>query len=261
MAKQFGTPSQMSTTSVSADPPLSSVHQGKRKRALFESCDSHALIGVDMHEITSQSVLPSFDSLHSTIESLGPRAPSLSSQPLVIGSKRKRDSKSDSSALPDAVHHLPHRQWTPSGVVRGPSLSTPPDLPQTDPSLYSECLIQPYPVSELTPAFLQSLVWPSDLAHVPPPAVLKGSNYVPVELRGCNACYGALDKGKLPALALANHNWMGPQPLELRELTMMEQIVCSRYRTCIYIFSLTGSAGSVCFSQQNPLYPHKTCSL
>jgi hypothetical protein len=46
----------------------------------------------------------------------------------------------------------------------------------------------------------------------------------------CSTCLNALNRGRVPQLALANGRWIGSVPFELSELTFAEQQVVARYR-------------------------------
>ncbi|KAF8236101.1 hypothetical protein L208DRAFT_1253148 [Tricholoma matsutake] len=43
------------------------------------------------------------------------------------------------------------------------------------------------------------------------------------ELNLCNSCLSMLQRQKTPALALANHSFLGPMPPELKDLTSIEE--------------------------------------
>jgi hypothetical protein len=54
----------------------------------------------------------------------------------------------------------------------------------------------------------------------------------------CTTCCKCLSKGDLPALAIANDNWLGDVPPELSELTVAEQLLISPYRYRNIVFKL-----------------------
>ncbi|EIW81883.1 hypothetical protein CONPUDRAFT_53439, partial [Coniophora puteana RWD-64-598 SS2] len=56
-----------------------------------------------------------------------------------------------------------------------------------------------------------------------------------VVLSMCSVCKRDLSKSKLPRLALANNNYLGPVPAELHDLTVVEEamIALCRPKTCI----------------------------
>ena len=58
-------------------------------------------------------------------------------------------------------------------------------------------------------------------------------------LQICGECHPALEKNKVPCLALANGSYRGKLPDQFNDLTQIEEMVCAKYRnivhiTCIY---------------------------
>jgi hypothetical protein len=51
-------------------------------------------------------------------------------------------------------------------------------------------------------------------------------------LATCENCFSFLKRGKLPRLALPNHNFLGPVPGELTDLTMIEEAMIARCAKC-----------------------------
>lgn len=61
----------------------------------------------------------------------------------------------------------------------------------------------------------------------------------------CRSCNSSLRKGKLPALALANHTYLGPVPPELQDLTVVEECMIARCRAKCEIIHLLEEGGNV----------------
>ncbi|KAF9056764.1 hypothetical protein BDP27DRAFT_1146750, partial [Rhodocollybia butyracea] len=69
-------------------------------------------------------------------------------------------------------------------------------------------------------------------------------------------CFSFLTRGKLPRLALNNGLYRGELPDELKDITWVEEMACSLYRTTAHVSRLYGST-----SEENPLYIHgNTCA-
>lgn len=72
----------------------------------------------------------------------------------------------------------------------------------------------------------------------------------------CAECQSALGKCKLPHLALNNGLYRGELPEDLKDITWVEEMACSLYRTTAHVARLYGSS-----SEENPLYIHgNTCA-
>lgn len=54
----------------------------------------------------------------------------------------------------------------------------------------------------------------------------------------CPECHGALRKGKVPALSLANKTYLGPIPDELRDLTVIEEAMIAQSRAKCWVIQL-----------------------
>lgn len=65
-----------------------------------------------------------------------------------------------------------------------------------------------------------------------------------IVLRFCQSCYGSLCRDKLPRLALANHLYVGEVPLELKELTIVEEALLALCRAKVTIITLNGAASN-----------------
>jgi hypothetical protein len=64
----------------------------------------------------------------------------------------------------------------------------------------------------------------------------------------CTSCYNCLSKNKLPALAIANGNYYGDIPNELKCLTICEQVLVSNVRAVVYAYSLRDGGGRLAHS-------------
>ncbi|KAJ7620674.1 hypothetical protein B0H17DRAFT_894390, partial [Mycena rosella] len=54
----------------------------------------------------------------------------------------------------------------------------------------------------------------------------------------CCRCSNALKNGKVPSLAVANHNYLGPVPAELQSLTVVEEAMIALCRAKCWIVQL-----------------------
>ncbi|KAA1479919.1 hypothetical protein DENSPDRAFT_757329, partial [Dentipellis sp. KUC8613] len=74
----------------------------------------------------------------------------------------------------------------------------------------------------------------------------------------CNSCLTALNKGKIPSLALVNGNWLGDIPPQLQGLSWIEKMLISRvsHNRCIVRVHSSGQwkmkANAVFFSTPTP---------
>ncbi|KIO21672.1 hypothetical protein M407DRAFT_80103, partial [Tulasnella calospora MUT 4182] len=72
----------------------------------------------------------------------------------------------------------------------------------------------------------------------------------------CEDCHESLNKGKMPRFALANGLYRGVLPDEFRDLTWVEEMVCSIYRTTAHVTRLYQSSNPA-----DPLVFHgNTCA-
>ncbi|KAE9398094.1 hypothetical protein BT96DRAFT_777026, partial [Gymnopus androsaceus JB14] len=65
-----------------------------------------------------------------------------------------------------------------------------------------------------------------------------------VELYLCASCHTALSQGKMPRLALNNYMYRGELPEYLRDITWVEEMACSLYRTTAHVARIFGSSSS-----------------
>ncbi|KAJ7205792.1 hypothetical protein GGX14DRAFT_397490 [Mycena pura] len=54
----------------------------------------------------------------------------------------------------------------------------------------------------------------------------------------CTSCYSSLKNKKMPPLSLANKNFLGPVPEELKDLTVIEEAMIARCRSKCWIVQL-----------------------
>jgi hypothetical protein len=59
-----------------------------------------------------------------------------------------------------------------------------------------------------------------------------------ISLSLCKDCHFALRKGKVPALSMANLNYLGPVPKELSDLTVVEEAMIARCHSKCWIIQL-----------------------
>ncbi|KAE9391589.1 hypothetical protein BT96DRAFT_749375, partial [Gymnopus androsaceus JB14] len=64
----------------------------------------------------------------------------------------------------------------------------------------------------------------------------------------CCSCYTALSKEKMPRWALNNHMYRGELPEYLHDITWIEEMACSLYRTTAHVARIFGSS-----SETDPL--------
>ena len=82
------------------------------------------------------------------------------------------------------------------------------------------------------------LVDPAGVHSIP----FDGSAY---ELNLCNPCLNAIQKQKTPALALANHTFLGLMPEELKDLTPIEESIIALCHAKCWIIQLSEQASDV----------------
>ena len=59
-----------------------------------------------------------------------------------------------------------------------------------------------------------------------------------VYLKLCSPCLSSLRSGKVPPLSLANHNFLGAVPDELKDLTVVEEAMIAHCRVKCWIIQL-----------------------
>ncbi|KAE9389473.1 hypothetical protein BT96DRAFT_758331, partial [Gymnopus androsaceus JB14] len=64
----------------------------------------------------------------------------------------------------------------------------------------------------------------------------------------CVQCYGALSKNNMPRLALNNNLYRSELPLDLKDITWVEEMACTLYRTTAHVARIYGSS-----SETDPL--------
>jgi hypothetical protein len=84
----------------------------------------------------------------------------------------------------------------------------------------------------------------------------------------CRRCRTDLKGGRVPALATANHNYLGPVPPELQDLTVVEEAMISLCRAKCWIIQLRedDAETSIPISQRGVrghiiVYPQKPSSI
>ncbi len=71
----------------------------------------------------------------------------------------------------------------------------------------------------------------------------------------CKECLRTLEKGRLPALSLANNLWIGQIPKELAILTLPERVLVARHLPCTYLVKLYPKAENVeLWAKEDSLY-------
>jgi len=105
--------------------------------------------------------------------------------------------------------------------------TTEPAEKQPDPWLDPDCIPPPMPFNQ--GIFGEALIDPDGI----------GSDDAgnPV-LLPCKNCCSFLKRGKVPRLALANYNFLGPVPPELTNLTVIEEAMIARCRAKCWIIQL-----------------------
>ncbi|KAG1823157.1 hypothetical protein EV424DRAFT_1321499, partial [Suillus variegatus] len=58
----------------------------------------------------------------------------------------------------------------------------------------------------------------------------------------CTDCYRSLINAKIPRFALANHLYRGSLPVQFRDLTWVEEMVCALYRNIVHVTRLYQSS-------------------
>ncbi|KAE9384721.1 hypothetical protein BT96DRAFT_749542, partial [Gymnopus androsaceus JB14] len=60
----------------------------------------------------------------------------------------------------------------------------------------------------------------------------------------CASCYTALSKDSLPKFALNNHMYRGELPEYLKDITWVEEMACSLFRTTAHVARIFGSSSA-----------------
>ncbi|KAF8951320.1 hypothetical protein BDZ97DRAFT_1616973, partial [Flammula alnicola] len=84
----------------------------------------------------------------------------------------------------------------------------------------------------------------------------------------CIECHRSLKNEKTPALSLANHNYLGPIPKELKELTVVEEAMIAKCRSKCWIIQLKESNENIVLPNVQRgvkghiiVYPQKTSDI
>jgi hypothetical protein len=105
----------------------------------------------------------------------------------------------------------------------------------TDPFIIQKCIIQSVS-SEFVFGHqaLDSLMLYKDAVHI-----LNSGDAI---LDICPGCYSSLSKNEMPKFALANHLYRGSLPMQFKDLTWVEEMVCAKYCHMAHITQLFQSS-------------------